>query len=75
MKVDDPQIGSGSWGKVIKSTNDIVQHQDLRKVGDEIRSSTGWNDPVDSLKAIAKIAGVNAQKVTIEEKRRRTEET
>ena len=75
LKVDDPQIGSGFWGKVIKSATDKrVQPCDLRKAGDEVRSSTGWNDPVDSLTAIAKIAGVNAHEVTVEEKRRRTEE-
>ena len=75
LKVDDPQIGSEFWGKVIKSTNDKrVQPQDLRKVDDEIRSSTGWNDLVDSLTAITKIAGVNSHKVIVEEKRRRTEE-
>ena len=67
LKVDDPQIGPGFSGKVIKSTNDKrVQPQDLRKVGAEIKSSTWWNDPVDSLTTIAKIAGVNAHEVTVE---------
>ena len=75
LKVDDPQIESRFWGKVIKSATDKrVQPQDLRKASDEIRSTTGWNEPVDSLIAIAKIAGVNAHEVTVEEKRRRTEE-
>ena len=60
---------------MIKSVNDKrVQPQDLRKDGDEIRSSTEWNDPIDSLTAIAKIAGVNAYEVTVKEKRRRTKE-
>ena len=75
LKVDDPQIRSRFQGKVIKSATDKrVQPHGLRKVGDEIWSSTGWNDPIDSLTAIAKIAGVNAHEVTVEEKRRRTEE-
>ena len=75
LKVDDPQIGLGFSGKVIKSCTDKrVQPQDLRKAGDEIRSCTGWNDQVDSLTAIAKIAGVNAYEVKVEKKRRRTEE-
>ena len=75
LKVDDPQIGLGFSGKVIKSCTDKrVQPQDLRKAGDKIRISSGWNDPVDTLTAIAKIAGVNAHEVKVEEKRRRTEE-
>ena len=53
---------------MIKSATDKrVQLQDLRKAGDEIRSSTRWNDPVVLLTAIAKIAEVNAHKVTVEE--------
>ena len=54
---------------MIKSANDKrFQPQDLRKAGDRIRSITRWNDPVDSLIAIAKIIGVNAHEVTIEGK-------
>ena len=69
MKIDDSHIGSRFWGKEIKfATDKRVQPRDLRKVGDEIRSSIGWNDLVDSLTTIAKIAGVNAHEVTVEEK-------
>ena len=60
---------------MIKSTTDKrVQPHDLRMPDDEIRNNTGWDDPVDSVIEIAKIAGVNAHKVTIKEKRRRTKE-
>ena len=45
-----------------------VQSQNLRKVGDEIRTSTGWDDPIDSLTTFAKI-GVNSHEVSMEEKR------
>ena len=44
------------------------------KTGDEINNSTTWDDRVDSLIGIAKIAEANAHDVTVEEKRNLTEE-
>ena len=51
-----------------------VQSHHLGKVGDEIRTSTGWDDPVDLLTSIAKIEGANAPEMLVKEKRRIEEE-
>ena len=53
-----------------KSVDDKrIQPRDLCKANDEIRSSTRWNDLVDSLTTIAKTTRVKSHKVTVEEKR------
>ena len=41
---------------------------------DEISSCIGWNDVVDSLTVISKIARVNAHEVSMKEKRRKSKE-
>ena len=44
---------------------------ELKRVGDEIRNITGWNDPVDALSAFTQ---VNVQDLLVEEKRKKVEE-
>ena len=45
----------------------------MKRKFNKIRSSIGWNDPIDSLIMFAKITEVNGLQVLVEEKRRRTE--
>ena len=60
---------------MIKLANEKrVQLQVLQKVDYKISSSTRWNDRVDSLTTIAKIARVNVDDVSMEQKKRRVKE-
>ncbi|MCO5562601.1 hypothetical protein L7F22_016229 [Adiantum nelumboides] len=46
----------------------------LRQVGDSIRETTGWTDPVDSLSVYAYIAKAQANEAFVEDKRKREDE-
>ncbi|MCO5570332.1 hypothetical protein L7F22_024051 [Adiantum nelumboides] len=46
----------------------------LRQVGDSIRETTGWTDPVDSLSVYAYIAKAQANETFVEDKRKQEDE-
>ena len=72
LHVEDSYGGSGFQPDVMEyARKEKVQVDELKRVGDEIRNITGWNDPVDALSAFTQ---VNAQDVLVEEKRKRAEE-
>ena len=62
------------WPFAVKTTEKgEVARDALHQVGDYIRQTTGWDDPVDSLSVYAYIARSQTNEAIVEEKRKRKE--
>ena len=59
LHVEDSYGGFGFWPDVMEyARKGKVQVDELKRVGDEIRNITRWNDLVDALSAFAQVKDV-----------------
>ncbi|MCO5612018.1 hypothetical protein L7F22_066280 [Adiantum nelumboides] len=74
--VDDSKAYGDLWPYALTTTErGKVPQGKLSEVGNSIRETTGWSNPIDSLSVYAYIAKSKANEAMVEEKRKHDEET
>lgn len=68
--------GKSFWTNALKiAEKGKIERSMLRQIGNQIRETTGWSDPVDSVSVFAHMVNTRGQDAVVEEKRKRDDDS